>query len=98
MYKSSFLTLTPSLVMISESALSLVLPPTSATTSANAASSSSAGRLPAGLPALAYKGGILTSMSAFGSVLVTRLAESGRFEFESHVVGEGAAVEGRKDV
>ena len=52
---------------------------------------------PEALPALAQKGGVLTPMTAFGDVLVERLRETGRFEFESGVVEEGEG-EGRKDV
>jgi short subunit dehydrogenase-like uncharacterized protein len=48
------------------------------------------------LPALARKGGVLTPVTAFGDVLVERLRESGRFDFESGVL-EGES-EGRKDV
>jgi len=52
---------------------------------------------PEALPALAQKGGVLTPVTAFGDVLVERLRETGRFEFESGVVEEGEG-EGRKDV
>ena len=37
-------------------------------------------------------------MTAFGGVLVTRLQDSGKFAFESHVVTDGVLPEGRKDV
>jgi Uncharacterized conserved protein len=52
---------------------------------------------PRQLPAFAQKGGVLTPVTAFGDVIVERLRDSGRFEFESEViqVGEG---EGRKNV
>ena len=89
-------------VMISESALSLVLPLTSVAPSSSASASTSSphsqSNLPAGLPALAYQGGILTPMTAFGDVLITRLKDSGKFDFESHVVTDGVLPEGRKDI
>lgn len=84
-------------VMISESALSLLLPPPSVTTASGTPSQSKS--LPPGLPSLARKGGILTPMTAFGDVLLTRLIETGRFEFEHGIVGTGTgSVEGRKNV
>ncbi|KAG6847861.1 hypothetical protein H0H93_005463 [Arthromyces matolae] len=79
-------------IMVSESALSLLLPPTS-----QAGSSSKTSSLPDGLPALARKGGVLTPMTAFGEVLITRLVDSGRFTFESHIVDQRASLEARKD-
>jgi short subunit dehydrogenase-like uncharacterized protein len=83
--------------MLSESALSLLLPPPSKTASSLAGFASTS--LPADLPALARKGGILTPATAFGDVLVTRLEETGRFQFESQVVGtNGPGAEGRKNV
>jgi len=89
-------------IMISESALSLVLPPVSKTSSSQAeASGSDSGSLPEGLPSMARKGGILTPMTAFGDVLITRLVDTGRFTVDSYVVGRqgaGAAPERRKDV
>ena len=39
------------------------------------------------LPAIARRGGVLTPMVALGTILVKRLSASGRFEFESEVVG-----------
>ncbi|KZT05453.1 uncharacterized protein LAESUDRAFT_727099 [Laetiporus sulphureus 93-53] len=49
------------------------------------------------LPPLAQWGGILTPATAFGDVLVRRLENSGRFQFESEVVGAHVDVEeGRK--
>jgi len=83
-------------IMVSESALSLLLPPPSKTTSNSASAASTS--FPEGLPALARKGGILTPVTAFGDMLVTRLEETGRFEFESRIVGAGGSAEGRKDV
>ncbi|KAG5653801.1 hypothetical protein H0H81_010471 [Sphagnurus paluster] len=80
-------------IMLAESALCLVLPPMSS----NALHRPS-DALPRGLPALAVKGGVLTPMTAFGSVLVTRLLDTGRFSLESSVVGEGANGETRKNV
>ncbi|KZT27108.1 hypothetical protein NEOLEDRAFT_1131093 [Neolentinus lepideus HHB14362 ss-1] len=38
------------------------------------------------LPALAHQGGILTPMSALGDVLIKRLGDTGRFDFESEVI------------
>jgi short subunit dehydrogenase-like uncharacterized protein len=82
-------------VMVSESALSLLLPPPSKTASSLAGFGSTS--LPAGLPALARRGGILTPVTAFGDTLITRLEETGRFEFESRIVdASGPAAEGRK--
>ncbi|KAF9462382.1 Saccharopine dehydrogenase-domain-containing protein [Collybia nuda] len=84
-------------IMISESALSLLLPPVSVTNSSGASSQS--GSLPTGLPSFARRGGILTPMTAFGDVLLTRLTETGRFEFKYEIVGStGSAEEGRKNV
>ncbi|KAF5375563.1 hypothetical protein D9615_009173 [Tricholomella constricta] len=85
-------------IMISESALSLLLPPVSSTASQPSPSSSAKSlTLPEGLPVLARKGGVLTPMSALGDVLLTRLVDTGRFSIESHVVGEGASEETRKN-
>jgi short subunit dehydrogenase-like uncharacterized protein len=42
------------------------------------------------LPHLGRRGGILTPMSALGDVLIERLKGSGKFEFESEVMGEGS--------
>lgn len=72
-------------IMISESALSLLLPPPSETASYLVKFVSTS--LPAGLPALVRRGGVLTPATAFGDVLVTRLEETGRFVFESQIVG-----------
>ncbi|RDB25074.1 hypothetical protein Hypma_007419 [Hypsizygus marmoreus] len=86
-------------IMISESALSLILPPTSVTSSPSYTPSPDPKALPAGLSTLAHQGGILTPMTAFGDVLIQRLRETGKFEFESHIVEEESGqVEGRKDV
>ena len=82
--------------MISESALSLLLPPPSKTASSLASFQSTSP--PVGLPALARKGGILTPVTAFGDTLVTRLEETGRFEFESRIVDAGGPAEGRKNI
>ncbi|KAG6832098.1 hypothetical protein H0H87_002926 [Tephrocybe sp. NHM501043] len=80
-------------IMISESALSLLLPPTS-----NPSPAQRTSQLPEGLPALARKGGLLTPMTAFGDVLITRLVDTGRFSYETHVIGQAPSVEKRKDV
>ncbi|KAG6873133.1 hypothetical protein C0995_002507 [Termitomyces sp. Mi166 len=80
-------------IMISESALSLLLPPVSKPPPPFKTSS-----LPEGLPALAKKGGVLTPMTAFGDVLITRLIDTERFSYESHVVGQASSSESRKDV
>ena len=45
------------------------------------------------LPSLGRKGGVLTSMSAMGDVLIERLKDTGRFKFESVVLEKG---EGKK--
>lgn len=83
--------------MVCESALSLLLPPPSKTVSSLAGFASTS--LPAELPALARKGGVLTPATAFGNVLVTRLEETGRFEFESRIVDTTSRpTEGRKNV
>ncbi|PFH52215.1 hypothetical protein AMATHDRAFT_57582 [Amanita thiersii Skay4041] len=70
--------------MISESALSLLLPPRSSNSSADSTSYSA---IPT-LPLLAQKGGVLTPMTAFGDVLLKRLEDTGLFEFTSTVVTE----------
>lgn len=41
------------------------------------------------LSPLARQGGVLTPMSALGEELIRKLEVSGRFEFESRVLGEG---------
>jgi short subunit dehydrogenase-like uncharacterized protein len=56
-------------VMISESALALLLDYDS-------------------LPSLGRRGGVLTSMSAMGDVLIERLKDTGMFQFESEVLGK----------
>ncbi|KAF8624483.1 hypothetical protein AX17_007112 [Amanita inopinata Kibby_2008] len=71
-------------VMISESALSLLLPPPSADSLETTTTYSA---IPT-LPALAQKGGVLTPMTAFGDVLICRLEDTGLFEFSSSVVRE----------
>ena len=38
------------------------------------------------LPPAAQQGGVLTPVTGVGEVLVNRLKESGRWEFESHIV------------
>ena len=38
------------------------------------------------LPPIARKGGVLTPMAAFGTILMKRLSASGRFDFESEEV------------
>lgn len=47
------------------------------------------------LPSVAKKGGILTTSSGLGDVLVKRLEASGRMTFESEVV-VGSEVESKK--
>lgn len=44
------------------------------------------------LPALGRRGGVLTSMSALGDVLIKRLTDTGRFTFTSELIDE----EGKK--
>ena len=41
------------------------------------------------LPPLADGGGVLTTMSALGDVLVARLRTTGKFTFESEIMEEG---------
>lgn len=78
-------------VMISESALCLLLPPTSLS------SATKADYNPFDhLPPMASEGGILTPMTAFGDVLIQRLKDTGMFEFSSQVVEDSA--EDRKNV
>ena len=70
--------------MISESALSLVMPLGSKTSSPEAARKA--------LPTLSRRGGgIFTPVTAFGDVLVKRLEATGRFEFTSSVIEEGTS-------
>ena len=77
--------------MISESALSIILPPPSQTESLKSRTEETQIHH---LSALARQGGVLTSMTAFGDVLIKRLEETGRFEFSSCVVEEGGARKG----
>jgi hypothetical protein len=68
--------------MISESALSLVVPFGSNKSAPEAAR--------AALPILARRGGgILTPMTAFGDVLIQRLEATERFEFSSSITEDG---------
>ncbi len=67
--------------MVSECALSLVIPPNSNSSSPEAAR--------AALPLLAHRGGVLTPMTAFGDVLIRRLEGTKHFEFSSSVVEKG---------
>lgn len=67
--------------MISESALCLLLPP--ASISAEKAVSYDPISM---LPDYGRQGGVLTPMTAFGDVLIHRLVETGRFEFNSGVM------------
>ncbi|EAU91742.1 saccharopine dehydrogenase [Coprinopsis cinerea okayama7 len=68
-------------VMISESALSLLLPPPSAPSHVK----ENYNPFDA-LPSMAREGGILTPMTALGDVLIQRLRDTGSFEFSSSVV------------
>ncbi|TFK63996.1 hypothetical protein BDN72DRAFT_901918 [Pluteus cervinus] len=82
-------------IMLSESALCLLLPSTTSTSSTTTSSKSSISSLTRSswplyaqarrkLPVLAREGGgVFTPATAFGSVLVERLRATGRFEFES---------------
>ncbi|KAF8627620.1 hypothetical protein AX15_004318 [Amanita polypyramis BW_CC] len=70
--------------MISECALSLLLPPVSA----NSAETSAIYSAIPTLPPLAQKGGVLTPMTAFGDVLLERLRDTGLFQFSSSIVSE----------
>lgn len=65
-------------VMISESALSILLPPRGAPRINKKDNM-------ANLTPLAHKGGILTPMSAFGDQLIKRLEDTGKFTFSSEV-------------
>jgi len=47
------------------------------------------------LPSLGRQGGVLTSMSAMGDVLIERLKNTGRFKFESVVMGKDDNVKTR---
>lgn len=42
------------------------------------------------LPTLGRRGGVLTSMSALGDVLLNRLTDTGRFTFTSGLIDEEA--------
>ena len=71
--------------MISESALSLVIPPDAKESAPEAAR--------AVLPSLARRaGGILTPMSGLGDVLIKRLEATGRFQFSSTIVTEDTSL------
>jgi len=56
--------------MLAESALCLVLPPPKGTE----------------LPHLAKVGGVLTASTAFGSVIIERLQQAGKVQWESKLV------------
>ena len=49
------------------------------------------------LPELGKRGGVLTPASAFGDVLVRRLEETGRFQFESGRLTERDGGHARKN-
>lgn len=72
------------LVMISESALSFILPPPSESKDLKPPGQNN--NIHA-LPSFARQGGILTPMTAFGDVLIKRLEESQRFSFSSSFIG-----------
>ncbi|KIL60119.1 hypothetical protein M378DRAFT_84153 [Amanita muscaria Koide BX008] len=68
--------------MISECALSLLLPPASVRSGETTKTYSA---IPT-LPQLAQRGGVLTPVTAFGDILLQRLTDTGSFEFSSSVV------------
>jgi len=76
-------------VMVTESALCIILPPVSQTkiivgsVKRDARNSNISSLSP-----LAQQGGVLTPMTAFGDVLIQRLQETGRFSFSSSVVSD----------
>lgn len=72
------------LVMVSECALALLLPPVSSDSTETTATYSAISTF----PPLAQKGGVLTPVTAFGDLLVQRLQDTGVFEFSSSVLGE----------
>ncbi|TFK25673.1 saccharopine dehydrogenase [Coprinopsis marcescibilis] len=78
--------------MISESALSLLLPPPSASPEVKKTYNPFSA-----LPPMAKQGGILTPMTAFGDVLIQRLRDSGHFEFNAVVFDESNNVD-RKQI
>ena len=79
----NWLTTTKFPVIISEAALSLILPPPKGTTR----------------PPLGQMGGVLTPSTAMGMVLVERLRQSGKVVMQSEVLGgEGKRGESRKNV
>ena len=69
--------------MISESALSLLLPPPSASIEVQKNYNPFSA-----LPPMAKQGGVLTPMTAFGDVLIQRLRDTGHFEFNTVVFEE----------
>ncbi|KAF9050022.1 saccharopine dehydrogenase [Panaeolus papilionaceus] len=71
-------------IMISESALSFILPPPSESKDLKPPGQNN--NIHA-LPSFARQGGILTPMTAFGDVLIKRLEESQRFSFSSSFIG-----------
>ncbi|KAF8870481.1 Saccharopine dehydrogenase-domain-containing protein [Infundibulicybe gibba] len=73
-------------VMISESALCLLLPPPLDSNLGSAGDTKS--RPAPALPPLARRGGLLTPVTAFGDVLVARLRASGLFQFDAWVIGD----------
>lgn len=71
-----------SAIMISESALSLILPQPLEKSAPQEVKASA-------FPRLTYRrGGILTPMTAFGDILIKRLEVTGRFEFSSSTVAK----------
>ncbi|KAF8167524.1 Saccharopine dehydrogenase-domain-containing protein [Crassisporium funariophilum] len=82
-------------IMISESALCILLPTVSDSKKKSASNGDASNNVHA-LSALAQQGGVLTPMTAFGDVLIKRLEETGRFTFSSSVVD--GDVKGRKNI
>jgi len=72
--------------MISEAALSLILPPPSQSATIKGGPGQNSNLHALG--PLARQGGILTAMTAFGDVLIQRLEETGSFQFSSSVVSD----------
>jgi len=74
-------------VMVTESALCIILPPVSQTkVIVGSVKRDARNSNISSLPPLAQQGGVLTPMTAFGDVLIQRLQETGRFSFSSSVV------------
>jgi short subunit dehydrogenase-like uncharacterized protein len=70
--------------MISECALSILVPSTSDSSSVKGSHNSKI-KINPSLPPLAHSGGLLTPATALGDVLIQRLVKTGRFTVDTEV-------------